>query len=42
VLTHFTAIEAGVMVLRDVIFFFSLIALFLAGNIVIVDLKKTG
>ena len=42
VLTHFTAIEAGVIDLRDVIFFFSLIALFLAGNIVIVDLKKTG
>src|SRR5271155_5325014 len=42
VLTHFTAIEAGVIDLRDVIFFFSLIALFLAGNIVIVNLKKTG
>jgi ABC-2 type transport system permease protein len=42
VLTHFTAITAGVIDLRDVIFFFSLIALFLAANMVIVDLKKTG
>jgi gliding motility-associated transport system permease protein len=42
VLTHFTAISAGVIDLRDVIFFFSLIALFLAANVVIVDLKKTG
>src|SRR5271169_3067649 len=42
VLTHFTAISAGVIDLRDVIFFFSLIALFLAANVVVVDLKKTG
>ena len=42
VLTHFSSIVAGVIDLRDVIFFFSLIALFLAANIVIVDLKKTG
>ncbi len=41
-LTHFTAISAGVIDLRDVIFFFSLIGLFLAANVVIVDLKKTG
>jgi ABC-2 type transport system permease protein len=41
-LTHFTAISAGVIDLRDVIFFFSLIALFLAANVVIIDLKKTG
>ena len=32
----------GVIDLRDVIFFFSLIALFLTANVVIVDLKKTG
>src|ERR1700691_5504392 len=38
-LPHFTAITAGVIDLRDVIFFFSLIALFLAANIVVVDLK---
>src|SRR5580704_17230566 len=32
-LTHFTAISAGVIDLRDVIFFFSLIALFLTANV---------
>jgi len=41
-LTHFTAITAGVIDLRDVIFFVSLIALFLTANVVILDLKKTG
>jgi ABC-2 type transport system permease protein len=41
-LTHFIAITQGVIDLRDVIFFFSLIALFLAANIVVVDLKRTG
>jgi ABC-2 type transport system permease protein len=41
-LTHFAAITAGVIDLRDIVFFFSLIALFLAANIVAVDLKKTG
>jgi ABC-2 type transport system permease protein len=41
-LTHFASISAGVIDLRDVVFFASLIALFLAANIVIVDLKKTG
>ena len=42
VLTHFTAISAGVIDLRDIVFFVSLIALFLGANIAIVDLKKTG
>jgi ABC-2 type transport system permease protein len=41
-LTHFTAISAGVIDLRDLIFFASLIALFLAANVVVVDLKKIG
>lgn len=41
-LTHFTSISQGVIDLRDVIFFFSLIALFLYANVVIVDLKKSG
>jgi len=41
-LTHFTSIEAGVIDLRDLIFFFSLIALFLTANVVVVDLKKSG
>jgi len=42
VVTHFTAITAGVLDLRDVTFFASLIALFLAANLVVVDLKKSG
>jgi ABC-2 type transport system permease protein len=41
-LTHFQAITNGVIDLRDLIFFFSLMALFLAANVVIVDLKRTG
>lgn len=41
-LTHFLAISQGVIDLRDLIFFFSLISLFLAANIVVVDLKRTG
>lgn len=41
-LTHFIAISAGVIDLRDVIFFLSLIALFLLGNVVLIDLRKTG
>jgi ABC-2 type transport system permease protein len=41
-LTHFTAISRGVIDLRDVVFFFSLIALFLFGNVVAVDLKRGG
>jgi len=41
-LTHFTAIASGVIDLRDVIFFFTLIALFLTANAVLVDLKKSG
>ena len=41
-LTHFTAITQGVIDLRDLVFFFSLIALFLMANIVAVDLKRVG
>jgi ABC-2 type transport system permease protein len=41
-LTHFSAISAGVIDLRDVIYFFSLMALFLMANVVILDLKKSG
>ena len=41
-LTHFSAITAGVIDLRDVIFFFSLIGLFLYANTLIVDLRKSG
>jgi ABC-2 type transport system permease protein len=41
-LTHFSAISSGVVSLRDLIYFASLIALFLAVNVVMVDLKKTN
>ncbi|MGA7712601.1 MAG: ABC transporter permease [Rhizomicrobium sp.] len=41
-ITHYAAITAGVIDLRDVVFFVSLIALFLAANVVLVDLKKSG
>jgi ABC-2 type transport system permease protein len=41
-LTHFGSIAAGVIDLRDVVYFLSLIALFLTANVVIVDLKKVG
>ncbi|HTT99891.1 MAG TPA: ABC transporter permease [Rhizomicrobium sp.] len=40
--THFAAITAGVLDIRDLIFFFSLIALFLTANVAILDLKKSG
>jgi len=42
VVTHFNAITQGVLDLRDIVFFISLITLFLAANIVVVDLKKGG
>jgi ABC-2 type transport system permease protein len=41
-LTHFAAISAGVIDLRDVLFFVSLMALFLTANVVVVDLKKSS
>ena len=41
-ITHFASITAGVIDLRDVIFFFSLIALFLYANMLVVDLRKSG
>ncbi len=41
-LSHFAAIQAGVIDLRDVIFFLSLIALFLTANIAIIDAKRGG
>jgi ABC-2 type transport system permease protein len=40
-LTHFQAISNGVIDMRDIVFFASLIGLFLAVNVVLVDLKKT-
>ena len=41
-LTHFAAISSGVIDIRDIIFFFSLTALFLSANIVLIDLKKAS
>ena len=39
-LTHFSAITRGVIDIRDLVFFISIIAFFLYANTVIVDLKK--
>jgi ABC-2 type transport system permease protein len=39
-LTHFNAVVRGVIDLRDVVFFLSVIALFLFANALIVELKK--
>jgi len=41
-ITHFSAITAGVLDLRDLIFVLSLIALFLTANVAILDLRKSG
>jgi ABC-2 type transport system permease protein len=41
-LTHFESISKGVIDLRDLVYFASLIALFLTANIVLIDLKKAG
>jgi ABC-2 type transport system permease protein len=41
-LTHFTAIIQGVIDVRDVIYFASLIVLWLAANAIVIDLKKAG
>jgi ABC-2 type transport system permease protein len=40
--SHFNAISAGVIDLRDLVFFFSLIGLFLYANILIIDLTRSG
>ncbi len=41
-LTHFNAIQNGVIDLRDLIYFVSLIGLWLFANLLIVDLKKAS
>lgn len=41
-LTHFAAIMDGVIDLRDLIFFGSLIALFLFINVIVIDQKRAG
>ena len=40
-LTHFRAITRGVIDLRDVVFFGSLIGVCLLANVMVVDIKKT-
>ena len=41
-LTHFNAVTQGVIELRDLVFFVSLITFWLFANIVIVDLRKAA
>jgi ABC-2 type transport system permease protein len=41
-MTHFNSISRGVIDVRDIVYFGSLIAAFLFANAVIVDLKKAG
>lgn len=41
-LTHFGAITQGVIDLRDIVFFGSLIAVFLFANVILVEVKKAG
>ncbi len=41
-LTHFAAVMKGVIDLRDIIFFASLIAFWLFANIIIIDLRKAA
>jgi ABC-2 type transport system permease protein len=39
-LTHFSSISKGVIDLRDVLYFTAVIAVWLAANVVVLDLKK--
>jgi ABC-2 type transport system permease protein len=39
-LTHFEAIAKGVIDLRDVVYFFALIATWLTANVIVLDMKK--
>jgi len=41
-LTHFAAIMEGVIDFRDIVFFGSLMALFLFINVIVIDLKRAG
>ena len=41
-LTHFQAVTNGVIDLRDVVFFLSLIAFWLFANVIVVDMKKSS
>ena len=39
-LTHFDSVAKGVIDLRDLVFFFSLIAFWLFANAIVIDLRK--
>ena len=41
-LTHFTSVTKGVIELRDIIYFASMIAVLLFANVVVVDLRKAA
>ena len=41
-LTHFTSVTKGVIELRDIIYFASMIAVWLFANVVVVDLRKAA
>ena len=41
-LTHFETVSRGIIDVRNLIFFFSLIAVWLTANVVVVELKKAG
>jgi ABC-2 type transport system permease protein len=41
-MTHFDAIKDGVIDVRDIIFFFSLIGAWLIANGILIDAKKEG
>jgi len=41
-LTHFSAVMQGVIDVRDLIFFASLIAFWLFANVIVIDLKKAA
>ena len=41
-LTHFDAISKGVIDMRDMVYFFSLIAFWLFATVVIVEMKKAN
>ncbi|HEX3808791.1 MAG TPA: ABC transporter permease [Rhizomicrobium sp.] len=40
--THFVSVTQGVIDLRDIVYFASLIALFLTANVIVIDLKRAG
>ena len=41
-LTHFTAVTKGVIELRDIVYFASMIAVWLFASVIVVDLRKAA